>query len=159
MPKQKYYWSKIQKWSGTDKNLRAPKSSTCGTAKSSSYTLATCLLADPQYNSFLLPNLRSCNSFVVDFKIWPQFFSTLVCTCLCIETYCFSTTGGIYFLYSGLALWLPTECGIDDIMQLCFWFMVYIETWLEGCLQNINSCYIWAIEFVAIFVFLKLVYI
>lgn len=86
MPKQKYYWSKIQKWSGTDKNLRAPKSSTCGTAKSSSYTLATCLLADPQYNSFSLPNLRSCNSVVVDFKIWPQFFSTLICTCLCIET-------------------------------------------------------------------------
>lgn len=74
MAKHKYYWSKIQKWSSTTSNLRVPKNSTYGTAKSSSYPLETCLLADPPYNSFFLPNLCSCDSPMVAFKIRPQIF-------------------------------------------------------------------------------------
>lgn len=36
---------------------------------------------------FILTSESLCNFLIVDFKIWPQFFfSMLVCTCLCIET-------------------------------------------------------------------------
>lgn len=131
MAKHKYYWSKIQKWSSTTSNLRVPKNSTYGTAKSSSYPLETCLLADPPYNSFFLPNLCSCDSPMVAFKIRPQIFFHLGMHMSLHWDYGFSTIGGIYFFYSGLALWLPVEGGIDDIMIPCnfaFNWRVYIET-------------------------------
>ena len=90
-----------------------------------------------------------------DHNFFPPWYAHV----FALRLYCFSTIDGIYFLYSGLSLWLPVEGGIDHIMQLCFWFMGIYRNTTRRMLTNVNSCYIWATDFVAIFAFLTLVYI
>lgn len=123
MPKHKYYWSKIQKW-----EVALP--TTWG-------LLGTVPVEQPRASHILLQPvfLLTLNTFHSYFQIfvhatplwwiakYENFFPSWYAHVFALRLYCLSTIGGIYFLYSGLALWLPIEGGIDDIMQLCFRFM------------------------------------